>query len=408
MAVWRLGDRELLVELRDLRRQVNLLFARSLEVISEIDARDVAARAGYGSTIELVRDAQNVTKAQARQHLAAAGSLVARSSPSGAPVPARLPRSANALRAGRLSEAQAAAIMDVVAAIPVHARVHVRGVEQRLAGQAGLLDAGQLRVLGRRELAYLDQDGRPPTDPLGPARYLTLRNTNDGGLRGELRLDAQGAATFRAALSPLAAPRPTEDGSRDGRTVDERHADALVEIAMRLLDRGDLPTERGERPHVVVTIAYDALRRVVESAWLDGAGPIDPESARRYACDAAVIPVVLGSTSEPLDVGRKSYVVPIGIRRALRLRDGGCAHPGCSVPAQWCNPHHVVPWLEGGLTAMDNLVLLCPRHHRLIHHSEWTVDIVGGRPVFRPPPWMSNQPQSLAQRQSCQVAVQAE
>jgi hypothetical protein len=389
--VWRLADTELLGELRAVQRQTNLLYARALALIAEIDARDVAGREGYGTTIELIRDAQNLTRAQARQRLAAAHDLVAVCSTSGAEVPPRLPATAAALFSGHVNEAQIGVIRDVLAAIPAHADHHRPGVEQRLADNAHLLDAGQLRLLGKRELAYLDQDGKPPLDEAAPVRSLTMRDLRDGGVRGEFVLDPEGAAALRAALSSLAAPLPATDGLPDQRSYDHRNADALVELATRALDRGDLPTEGGERPHLTVTIDYDTLTQQIRAATLDGVGPISPDTARRLACDAGVIPMVLGTRSEPLDVGRKSYAVPTPMRRALVQRDGGCAHPGCAIPPEWCTAHHIVPWLDGGPTALHNLVLLCPQHHRMVHHSNWTIEMVDNYPVFHPPPWLGNQ-----------------
>jgi HNH endonuclease len=124
---------------------------------------------------------------------------------------------------------------------------------------------------------------------------------------------------------------------------------------------------------------------------LDGIGVLDAASARRIACDCKVIPAVLGSESEPLDIGRISYTVPTAIRRALILRDGGCAFPGCDRPHQWCHAHHIQHWADGGPTELGNLVLLCGRHHRLIHHSAWHCGIANGRPEFHPPHYIDTQ-----------------
>jgi hypothetical protein len=389
---WRLTDSELLVELRESQRQANLAYARSVALIAEIDARGLAATKGYGTTTELVRDAQNLTKPQARQRVAAAHDLAAACSPSGADVPPHLPTTAGLLTAGVLNEAQVTVIQQVMTAVPPHADHHRPTVEQRLATHAQVLDAGQLRLLGKRELAYLDQDGKPPTDEPTPIRSLTMRDAHGGGVRGEFVLDPEGAAALRAALSPLAAPRPAADGAPDTRTYDHRNGDALVELAERALNRGDLPSEGGERPHLTVTIDYDPLQQQLRTATLDGVGPISPDTARRLACDAGIIPMLLGTKSEPLDVGRKSYAVPTPMRRALVHRDGGCAHPGCAIPPEWCTAHHIIPWLNGGPTALHNLVLLCPRHHRMIHHSEWTIKMVNNYPEFHPPPWLDHQP----------------
>ena len=92
------------------------------------------------------------------------------------------------------------------------------------------------------------------------------------------------------------------------------------------------------------------------------------------ACDACVIPVVLDGTGQPLDIGRVSRVVPRHLRRAVAARDRGYAFPGCGCPPSWCDAHHLIEWQHGGPTAIDNLVMLCRFHHRLIHGSDWQVN----------------------------------
>ena len=118
------------------------------------------------------------------------------------------------------------------------------------------------------------------------------------------------------------------------------------------------------------------LQGLIGSASLALGGPINAEIARRIACDAELIPVVLGARGEPL-VGRASRTVPSAIRRAVLLRDGGCAFPGCAVPARWCDIHHCVHWVDHGPTSLANCVALCGRHHRLLHHSDWRIDMTG-------------------------------
>ncbi|GAA4697011.1 hypothetical protein GCM10023215_38910 [Pseudonocardia yuanmonensis] len=156
-----------------------------------------------------------------------------------------------------------------------------------------------------------------------------------------------------------------------------------------------LPVEGGTRPQGTVTISLHDLRHAGAGLLEFGDGPargvIRAEDARRLACDAGVIPVLLGSGGQPFDVGRKHRVVPHALRRALAARDGGCAFPGCGMPAQWCEGHHLRPWVDGGETSLGNTVLLCARHHRLIHRGEWTVTVDGGIPSF-PPPWWSGGP----------------
>ncbi len=124
-------------------------------------------------------------------------------------------------------------------------------------------------------------------------------------------------------------------------------------------------------------------------AALDWGAPLSAEAARRLACDARVIPVVLGGAGQPLDVGRVSYTTTLAIRRALVVRDEGCAFPGCGRPPGWCDAHHIVHWADGGETKLSNMVLLCGAHHRVVHHDDWAVRIaVDGRPEFIPPRWI--------------------
>lgn len=112
-------------------------------------------------------------------------------------------------------------------------------------------------------------------------------------------------------------------------------------------------------------------------------GPILPEAARRIACDAGVSRIITRGASEILDVGRRTRVVRPVLRRALELRDGGCTHPGCDRPPQWCDAHHIVDWADGGETSLANLRLLCRRHHRM-EHGRRRAPAARGSPE---PPW---------------------
>ncbi len=109
---------------------------------------------------------------------------------------------------------------------------------------------------------------------------------------------------------------------------------------------------------------------------------------RRLACDAEIIPAVLGSRGEVLDIGRTRRLVTAVLWVALVLRDRHCTFPGCTRPPVMCHAHHLVHWADGGSTALDNLALLCGHHHRVIHSSPWQIRINPDdkRPEFRPPP----------------------
>ena len=126
----------------------------------------------------------------------------------------------------------------------------------------------------------------------------------------------------------------------------------------------------------------DAAAPAEGACELELAGPIAAAAARRLACDASVTRIVFGPRSEPLDVGRRTPVVPPAIRRAVVARDRHCRFPGCDRPHAWCDAHHIAHWAEGGATSVANLLLLCRRHHRLAH-ERFTIEIADGRPVFR-------------------------
>ncbi|MGH3882628.1 MAG: DUF222 domain-containing protein [Pseudonocardiaceae bacterium] len=389
---WQASDQELLAELRALEARLHSTWADVLSVVAEVDSRGTAATVGYGTTVELVRAVARVSRGEARARVSAAADVLPGRGLGGAPVQPRLQATAAAVAEHAIGAADVAVIRSVLARIPPHLGDEQRAeVEAELARQARTLDAGQLAVLGKRILAYLDQDGRPPADTPEIRRRLTFSD-RDGGYELRGWLDREAAEIVRSALSPLAAPRPVTDTEVDLRDAAQRDADALVELAARALDAGELPTEGGERPQVVVTVSLAVLQGRIGSASLAFGGPINADVARRIACDAQVIPMVLGARGEPLDVGRASHAVPAAIRRAVVVRDGGCAFPGCSAPARWCDIHHVVHWADGGLTSVANCVALCGRHHRLVHHSAWRIEMTGGIPEFHPPPWLGGPP----------------
>jgi hypothetical protein len=100
-----------------------------------------------------------------------------------------------------------------------------------------------------------------------------------------------------------------------------------------------------------------------------------PETVRRMACDAFIIPAVLGGRSEVLDLGRTSRLATAKLLQALYLRDRGCTFPGCSRPPAWCDAHHCEHWCDGGPTDLSNMALLCPRHHTIVHQKGYTATV---------------------------------
>jgi hypothetical protein len=392
--VWQSSDADLLAELGALETQMYSTWAQMLSVVAEIESRSMAPGLRYGSTVELVRAIARISRSEARARVNAAADVLPRRGVNGAAGEPKLPTTAAAVAEHAIGAADVAVIRSVLARIPPHLGADTRAeVEAELTHHARTLDASQLAILGKRILAYLDQDGRRPSDAPETRRSLHFHD-RDGGYQLAGWLDREAAEILRSALSPLAAPRPTTDTEIDLRTAAQRDADALVELAQRALSDGELPTEGGERPQVVVTVSLPVLQGRIGTAQLALGGPINIDIARRIACDAGVIPVVLGSRGEPLDVGRASRTVPTAIRRAVVLRDGGCAFPGCSVPARWCDIHHIVHWVDHGQTSLENCVALCGRHHRLIHHFDWRIQMTDGIPEFHPPPWLGGRPRT--------------
>ncbi|MGH9026200.1 MAG: DUF222 domain-containing protein [Acidimicrobiia bacterium] len=206
------------------------------------------------------------------------------------------------------------------------------------------------------------------------------------GVQGDL--DAEGGATVLTALDALSAPNPSNG---EARTPAQRRADALVELARRALDTGELPDRGGERPHVGVVVSLETAVGApgAPGADLEWGGVLTGEAARRLLCDCKVHRVITDSRSEPLDVGRASRTAPAALRRALVVRDRGCVFPGCDRPPAWCDVHHLVHWTKGGPTCRDNCVLLCSSHHRMVHEGGWDLRRArDGRILVRPPAYV--------------------
>jgi hypothetical protein len=317
---WQSSDAALVAELGALETRLHSTWAQMLAVVAEIDFRDMAGGLGYRTTADLVRAVARVPQGEARARIAAATDVLPSRGLNGAPVEPKLPVTAAAVAEHAIGAADVKVVRSILARIPPHLGAQIRTeAEAELAHHARTLDAGQLETLGKRILAYLDQDGARPKNTCDTRRHLCFRDRN-GGYELAGWLDREAAEIVRAALSPLAAPRPATDTEIDLRTASQRDADALVELAHRALEAGDLPTEGGERPQVVVTVSLAVLRGRIGSASLALGGPINADVARRIACDAQVIPMVLGARGEPLDVGRASHTIPTAIRRAVIVR----------------------------------------------------------------------------------------
>jgi hypothetical protein len=207
--------------------------------------------------------------------------------------------------------------------------------------------------------------------------------------------DAETGMLFTEVLSPLSKPRPAENGELDPRTTAERQGDALADALHLIADSEKLPIQGQERPHITLTLPWELLLKKLGASPSSTGAMISAETARRLACDAHIIPIVLKSDGQPLNVGREARLIPPHLRKALILRDKGCAYHNCSRPPRWTRGHHIKYWADGGETSLDNCVLLCDFHHRMIHHGDWTIRMTDGQPEFIPPSYIDRKQRPL-------------
>ena len=233
-------------------------------------------------------------------------------------------------------------------------------------------------AVGRALMALVGMDRALERDEttLRTLNSLRLTPLENGMTALNGQLDPEAAAVLTAALDPLSAPNPcSENGGRDPRPAERRRAEALIEVCRRATAAG------GEAPatnkaQVVVLIDLHALTDAVRGAGTTLTDQVlSPQTVRKLACDASIIPVVVGGEGQPLDVGRTRRLVTPALLAALWVRDKRCTFPGCGRPPRWCDSHHVTHWSNGGPTALTNLALLCSHHHTWVHQRDLTATV---------------------------------
>lgn len=365
---------ELLAELRRKVRALQQLQFQIVAIVGALQQQGAAESLGYKDLVEVFKHVLHWDPKTTRRKLAQAQALCPTITPTGSRVEPVLPGVAAAMAEGALSEDHVDVLTEAMAGLPAAAEEHV--VEYALQHEPRSAKAFC------KELAYrLDQDGPEPEEPEPVQPRNVVRRRWQGG-RYQLfaDLDAETGAKLDALIDPLAKPGPD-----DLRFAPEREGDALCEIIDLALRADQYRIHGGEQVQLTVTVDFDKLREGIGTARLDNGEHIPMNQVRKVACDTGIIPMLLGSRSQVHDVGRKTRTINAGLRRMLVARDGGCAFPGCTRPPKHCEAHHVRMWSEGGETNLDNLTLLCRRHHDLVHHSEWQIQIIAGLPVFRPP-----------------------
>jgi hypothetical protein len=367
-----LPDARIEEDFSELQRVAELLEIERLRRLAELDRRRVFERDGHLSAASWLASAHKVSWGAARDHVRTARALEG------------MPETRRALDAGDISMSAVRLLVSARDADP----------EAFSRSEAQLVEAARIHSIHdlQRVAAYWRQgvereQAAEGDDKLRERRRLHASVSFLGMVRVDGDLDPETGETLLTALGAVLDAESRSRGQDDVRTPAQRRADALGEICRQWLDRSDRPSVAGERPHVTVTVATDALRGDTgRTSELDHAGPVEPEIARRIACDASIMRVVMSGRSQPLDVGRRTPVIPPAMRRAVIVRDRHCRFPGCDRPQTWCDAHHVVHWADGGPTALPNLLLLCRRHHRSVHQPRgFGLELLDGRPVFRRP-----------------------
>ena len=388
-------------EITELWGHINAATARFLALLAEFDRREGWAQHGLSSCAHWLNWQCGISRVAAREKVRTARALES------------LPKIAAAFGEGRLSYSKVRALTRAATAETEDMLLHI--ALNGSAAHAERTVRGFRRV--QRDLE------RREGEVLHDRRYLDCRRDADGSVRVEARLAPEVGAMLLKALEVAEAQLEERvgDAESDGanaestvadaesarveaadvaaesavsegvsaetplRSVSQRRADALEHILGRFLAGKGSGSAAGAH-ELVVHIAHDALCDVSESsgASFEHGGPVAVETARRLGCDGALVGVVKGDKGEPLAVGRRTRAVPSAIRRALRLRDGGCRFAGCD-RSRFTHAHHIRHWADGGETNLDNLVTLCSQHHRLVHEGGYGVRVNEGEVRFTRP-----------------------
>ena len=330
---------------------------RLLELIRQLDEAKGWAQFGMPSCAHWLNWRCGIDLVTAREKVRVAHALQ------------KLPMIREAFREGRLSYSKVRAIT----------RVATAESEAELLELAEAMTAAHVEQLVKRyRQAERLQESRAAFASYRH-RNFTCHYDEDGSLVFEGRLPAEVGALLLQALD-----RGTEWLMRGERIqtvpLPERRADALAALAERFLEKSpeaDDGFRSADRFQVVIHASAEALPEYGpvnpdDPPQVQGGPVLSTETVRRLTCDCAVVPLLETKDGEPLNVGRKTRVIPPAIDRALKRRDQGCRFPGC-VNTRFVDGHHIVHWADGGETSLHNTVLLCRRHHRLVHEGGYYI-----------------------------------
>jgi len=360
---------QLLDRLEELLRVQNRLAAEVARTVRQCELADAAEFDGKKTMASWLRGHARLSGHAAAELVATGRALE------------QLPAVAAACADGTVTAAQAGVIAPIARPAELAAAaaqdIDLAAVEQALATVATTQSHEQLVAVVRHYRQALDPDGAEPDPTEG--RRLSLIKHSDGalGIRGEL--DAVGGEKLQAALEAILQAGRYKG---DARTRAQQLADALVQLTDNALASGVLPICRTVKPHVVVTVDGEDLADPGPNMGAAATGFGDLLSsgkARWLACDAQITRLVITPEGLPMNLGRTQRVVPAHLRRAVEHRDKHCVFAGCIAPHYWCDVHHLLEWIFGGETSLENSALLCERHHTKVHHGFRVERDPGGR-----------------------------
>jgi hypothetical protein len=352
-----LVDRQLadvLVDFELVRRRLDAAEARAL---AEFDQRRAHEQDGFPTTKSWLQARCQVSGGAANARVRLARTLP------------QLHRVQAALSEGRISAEHAQAISALTTVVPLQ---FVQGTEAEFVTVAERVDPQSLRnyLRGIRH-AYQPDAVVAAEEDQYQRRQFHLTSSFEGMLVMSGQGDPETGAIVQTAISALAQPA----GPDDERSVGQRQYDGLVGMCRAWLDSGQLPSQGGVRPHVSIVADLPTAMGApgARMADLGYPGKLSGEALRRILCEAQISRLITDGPSEILDLGRAVRTVTPAQRRALVIRDKECVWPGCRVPHQRCDAHHLIFWMFGGRSDLTNYALLCPAHHRYVHEGQWTL-----------------------------------
>jgi hypothetical protein len=368
-----LSDTEQADLLHELQRIERRVVAARLHVLAAAEKSRTARRSGAASTAAWAAGLTQADQQAAFRDVRLATDVEA------------APAVEAAMGRGDISPAHAAIIVQASRRLPPSVTPTQREVvEQSLVDQAREMSPSRLRRAARRALGAVEPDPQVvdahedtilvEEETSARARTsLTFHDNGDGTVSGRFTLPTLQGHLLRKVIETITAPRRGRLGSSRAQTGapietdwDNARGTAFVELIEHL------PTDHltpATAATILVTLDEGVLRGQLEAAGLDTGDRISAGEARRLACNAGIVPVVLGSRSIPVDLGRKHRLFTDPQRAALATRHSTCAADGCERPYSWCELHHWTPWQRGGQSDLRDAVPLCHFHHQRVHDS---------------------------------------